>query len=190
MQQAAKEKLAQAKRELQAGKLEASQKSLHDANEYAALASQRVRDNIDDKLPPIAKLPIKDKPLIFTEKWQNNLPRYGNYGGKGYTGGYDGNQLPINRMDELFQKHDNDYGAATNEDAILKADRDLLAGLEGIDKGNILIFRNGSKGKLYGTMTEDIVYRDNAKSLFSKKIILQGTLQSIGKAETHGIGAK
>ena len=63
MQQAASEKLAQAKREFQAGKLESSQALLHEANKYAALASQRARDNIDDKLPPIAKLPFIHKPI-------------------------------------------------------------------------------------------------------------------------------
>ena len=191
MQQAASEKLAQAKREFQAGKLESSQALLHEANKYAALASQRARDNIDDKLPPIAKLPVIDRPIKYTEEWQKKLPRYGNFGGKGYTGGYDRNQTPINRMDELFEQHDKNYNDAKNQNAILLADKELVAGLENIDENNIHILKkDGSKGKLYGTLKDDIAYRDNAKKLFKRKISAQETLEGVARAGPVGVGAR
>jgi len=173
MQQAANEKLTQAKHELQAGNLEDSRKSLREANEYALLAGKPARDSANVK-----------NVALHPEDWGKatleDLPHYGNFGGKGYTGGYDVNQSPINRMDELFQKHDNDYRAAKNEDAILLADKELVAELEKIDENNILVCKRiceGGEGKFYKTLEDDLTrpitsYRNLAKISFRGKIAI------------------
>ena len=160
----------QAKRELQAGKLEDSQKSLLESNKFGLLASNSAVDSANIMDPSSPKDIFLYPEYLFKHKAED-LPRYGNFGGKGYTGGYDGKQLPINRMDELFQAHDSAYRAAKNEDAVLQADRALVAGLKLIDENNIIILKDGSKGNPYGTITDDIAYRDNAIRLFKLKII-------------------
>ena len=170
MKQAARVSQDQAKRELQAGKLEDSQKSLLESNKFGLLASNSAVDSANIMDPSSPKDIFLYPEYLFKHKAED-LPRYGNFGGKGYTGGYDGKQLPINRMDELFQAHDSAYRAAKNEDAVLQADRALVAGLKLIDENNIIILKDGSKGNPYGTITDDIAYRDNAIRLFKLKII-------------------
>lgn len=39
---------------------------------------------------------------------------YGNYGGKGWTGGYTGTRKPIDSLDECFKDHDGCYGRVQN----------------------------------------------------------------------------
>jgi len=57
------------------------------------------------------------------------IPRYGNYGGPGWTGGqFGGIDFPVpsvNRLDEIFKRHDQAYGAATSPIMFAMANRQL-----------------------------------------------------------------
>ncbi|MBI3473937.1 MAG: hypothetical protein HY013_21485 [Candidatus Solibacter usitatus] len=78
------------------------------------------------------------------------VPRYGNFGGPGWTGGADtfvsgthgGDKKPINRQDEVYQRHDQAYVLARqNPDPAARtrmieaADRALIADLQKIPFG-------------------------------------------------------
>jgi RHS repeat-associated protein len=54
---------------------------------------------------------------------------YGNYGGKGWTGGWTGDRPPIDSLDECFKTHDNCYGLVEkgcSGVSIKSCDRDLV----------------------------------------------------------------
>ncbi len=50
-------------------------------------------------------------------------PRYGNYGGKGHTGGPGGFNKPVDSMDECFKVHDKCYYNKTKLCGLSKSDK-------------------------------------------------------------------
>ncbi len=92
------------------------------------------------------------------------VPAYGNWGGQGWSGGWDMKQPPINKMDAAFKRHDENYDGAKTPEDYIRADRQLVAELQAIKKTDL----EGST--YYKSIDEDNRYREGAIRLFETKI--------------------
>jgi hypothetical protein len=163
---AALSELNSAKTALAAGNIDKAQGHISRAYEKRELAL-----NID-----IDRANVSYRGTLHLKEFKGfeELPRYGNWGGQGHSGGRDRRRLPINRMDMLFAGHDIAYGEAAKLAkngsplaaalVVRQADLDLVKGLRGLNRSDL------SKQQLYKNIDEDWAYRNKAMHLFALKL--------------------
>ncbi|OHV69221.1 hypothetical protein LCM4577_21610 [Mesorhizobium sp. LCM 4577] len=74
-----------------------------------------------------------DQPSSLSDRINRNMPAYGNYGGRGWTGGTWGGGFgvpPIDIQDGFYKQHDADYHDAKTPGDTILADRKLAASLK------------------------------------------------------------
>jgi len=74
-----------------------------------------------------------DQALSLSDRFNRAVPTYGNYGGRGWTGGAWGGGFdlsPLDIQDGFYKQHDQNYHDAKTFDDTIAADRQLIASLK------------------------------------------------------------
>ncbi len=158
LQEKAKTEISRAEQALKSGDVESYKRHLDQSRDLTKLAA----DKFSNEAYRSSRALTAEGAVV---------PAYGNWGGQGWSGGWNGKQAPINKMDEAFKRHDEAYGAADKLApdlrlrAKIEADKQLVADLEAVKPSDL-------QGKTYfRTLAEDDRYRKDAVGAFTLKIL-------------------